>query len=160
MRFKNSLQMFFNLKGAFAICPLKEGTNDQPNNTERQNIISLMDNFIEQLLQARRTLVVAFTLSISSIVLAPIAVGLSIFLLLHPSFFITLENEDEFGIFLSVLLGGIIIVSSIWLVAGIRQYGSIKSWSKKYAIFLKKREEIDRNIVSEYDLDQDLDQDQ
>jgi hypothetical protein len=114
-----------------------------------------MDNFIEQLLQARRTLVVAFTLSISSIILAPLAVGLSIFLLLHPSFFVALENEDEFGIFLGILLVGIIIVSSIWLVMGIRQYRSIKSWNKKYSMFIKKREEIDRNIVSEYELDQD-----
>jgi hypothetical protein len=116
-----------------------------------------MDNYIEQLLQARRTLVVAFTLSISSIILAPLAIGLSIFLLLHPSFFIALENEDEFGIFLSVMLAGIIIVSSIWLLTGIKQYRSIKSWNKKYDMFLKKREEIDRNIVSEYDLDQDQD---
>ena len=120
-----------------------------------QNIISLMDNFIEQLLQARRTLVVAFTLSISSIILAPLAVGISIYLLLHPSFFVALETQDEFGIFLSVVLVGIIIVSSIWLVTGIKQYRSIKSWNKRYDMFVKKREEIDRNIVSEYDLDQD-----
>ena len=135
-------------------CILNEASGDA-SKTSRQNIISLMDNFIEQLLQARRTLLVAFTLSISSIILAPLAVGLSIFLLLHPSFFLTLENEDEFGIFLSILLVGIIIISSIWLVTGIRQYRSIKSWNKKYDIFLKKRDEIDRNIVSEYDLDQD-----
>jgi hypothetical protein len=135
-------------------CILNEANGDA-SKTSRQNIISLMDNFIEQLLQARRTLVVAFTLSISSIILAPLAVGLSIFLLLHPSFFVALENEDEFGIFLSILLVGIIIISSIWLVTGIRQYSSIKSWNKKYGMFLKKRDEIDRNIVSEYDLDQD-----
>lgn len=135
-------------------CILNEA-NEDANKTSRQNIISLMDNFIEQLLQARRTLVVAFTLSVSSIILAPLAVGLSIFLLLHPSFFVALENEDEFGIFLSILLVGIIIISSIWLVTGIRQYHSIKSWNKKYDMFLKKRDEIDSNIVSEYDLDQD-----
>ena len=135
-------------------CILNEANGDA-SKTSRQNIISLMDNFIEQLLQARRTLVVAFTLSISSIILAPLTVGLSIFLLLHPSFFVALENEDEFGIFLSILLVGIIIISSIWLVTGIRQYSSIKSWNKKYDMFLKKRDEIDRNIVSEYDLDQD-----
>lgn len=129
--------------------------NKDASKTSPQNIISLMDNFIEQLLQARRTLVVAFTLSVSSIILAPLAVGLSIFLLLHPSFFVALENEDEFGIFLSILLVGIIIISSIWLVTGIRQYHSIKSWNKKYDMFLKKRDEIDSNIVSEYDLDQD-----
>jgi hypothetical protein len=135
-------------------CILNEA-NEDAGKTSRQNIISLMDNFIEQLLQARRTLVVAFTLSVSSIILAPLAVGLSIFLLLHPSFFVALENEDEFGIFLSILLVGIIIISSIWLVTGIRQYHSIKSWNKKYDMFLKKRDEIDSNIVSEYDLDQD-----
>ena len=140
------------------MCILNKGSNEEDaSNIARQNIISLMDNFIEQLLQARRTLIVAFTLSISSIILAPLAIGLSIFLLLHPSFFIALENEDEFGIFLSVMLAGIIIVSSIWLLTGIKQYRSIKSWNKKYDMFLKKREEIDRNIVSEYDLDQDQD---
>jgi uncharacterized membrane protein len=128
---------------------------EDASNIASQNIINLMDNFIEQLLQARRTLVVAFTLSVSSIILAPLAVGISIYLLLHPSFFVALENQDEFGIFLSVLLVGIIIVSSIWLVTGIRQYRSIKSWNKKYDMFVKKREEIDRNIVSEYELDQD-----
>jgi uncharacterized membrane protein len=128
---------------------------EDASNIASQNIINLMDNFIEQLLQARRTLVVAFTLSISSIILAPLAVGISIYLLLHPSFFVALENQDEFGIFLSVLLVGIIIVSSIWLITGIRQYRSIKSWNKKYDMFVKKREEIDRNIVSEYELDQD-----
>jgi uncharacterized membrane protein len=135
------------------MCILNEDDNEDISNTARQNIISLMDNFIEQLLQARRTLVVAFTLSVSSIILAPLAIGLSIFLLLHPSFFVALENEDEFGIFLCILLAGIIIVSSIWLVTGIKK--SIKSWNKKYDMFLKKREEIDRTIVSEYDLDQD-----
>jgi uncharacterized membrane protein len=135
---------------------LSEGNHEEDaSNIASQNIISLMDNFIEQLLQARRTLVVAFTLSISSIILAPLAVGISIYLLLHPSFFVALENQDEFGIFLSVLLVGIIIVTSIWLVTGIKQYRSIKSWNKKYDMFVKKREEIDRNIVSEYELDQD-----
>jgi hypothetical protein len=136
---------------------LNEGNHEEEDasNIASQNIINLMDNFIEQLLQARRTLVVAFTLSISPIILAPLAVGISIYLLFHPSFFVALENQDEFGIFLSVLLVGIIIVSSIWLVTGIRQYRSIKSWNKKYDMFVKKREEIDRNIVSEYELDQD-----
>ncbi|HZA08347.1 MAG TPA: hypothetical protein VE619_11640 [Nitrososphaeraceae archaeon] len=129
--------------------------NEDVSNAARQNIISLMDNFIEQLLQTRRTLVLAFSLSVSSVILAPLGIGLAAFLLLHPSFFTILENEDEFGIFLSILLAAIIIVSSIWLVTGIRQYRSIKSWNRKYGVFLKKREEIDKNIVSEYDLDQD-----
>jgi hypothetical protein len=128
---------------------------EDANNANRQNIISLMDHFIERLLQTRRTLVLAFSLSVSAIILTPLAVGISIFLLLHPSFFVALEKEDEFGIFLAILLFGIIVVCSIWLITGIMLYRSIKSWNKKYTDFLKKREEIDKNIISEYDLDQE-----
>jgi hypothetical protein len=128
---------------------------EDANNANRQNIISLMDHFIERLLQTRRTLVLAFSLSVSAIILTPLAVGISIFLLLHPSFFLALEKEDEFGIFLAILLFGIIVVCSIWLITGIMLYRSIKSWNKKYTDFLKKREEIDKNIISEYDLDQE-----
>jgi hypothetical protein len=123
--------------------------------TERQNVISLMDSFIEQLSQTKKTLVLAFSLSISSIVLAPLAVGLSIFLILHPSFFAILEKEEEFGVFLMILLVGIIIVSLTWLVTGFKQYRSISSWNKKYNLFLKKKKAIDTDIVAEYDLDKD-----
>ena len=150
----NHYKKFLTAKGHSCWCILNEG-NEDVNDATRQNVIDLMDNFIEKLLQTRRTLVLAYSLSISSIVLAPLAIGLSIFLLLHPSFFVTLENEDEFGIFLSILLAGIIIVSLILLVTGIRLYRSIKPWNKKYNMFLEKKEEIDRKIVSEYDLHQD-----
>ena len=115
-----------------------------------------MDNFIEQILQKTKdTLSLALSLSLSAIALAPLAIGLSIFLLLHPSFFLILEKESEFGLFLSILLAGVIIVSLIWLVTGIRQYRSIKLWNKKYSVFIERKEELDKNIVAEYDLDQD-----
>jgi apolipoprotein N-acyltransferase len=115
-----------------------------------------MDNFIEQILQKTKdTLSLALSLSLSAIALAPLAIGLSIFLLLHPSFFLILEKESEFGLFLSILLAGVIIVSLIWLVTGIRQYRSIKLWNKKYSVFTERKEELDKNIVAEYDLDQD-----
>jgi hypothetical protein len=132
-----------------------EQDDNSNHNAERQNVISLMDSFIEQLSQTKKTLILALSLSISSIVLAPLAIGLSIFLFLHPSFFATLEREEEFGLFLIILLSSIIIVSLIWLVAGFKQYRLIRSWNKKYNIFLKKKKDIDRDIATEYDLDKD-----
>ena len=130
--------------------------NEDFNSKFRQNVITLMDNFIEQILQKTKdTLSMALSLSLSAIALAPLAIGLSIFLLLHPSFFLILEKESEFGLFLSILLAGVIIVSLIWLVTGIRQYRSIKLWNKKYSVFTERKEELDKNIVAEYDLDQD-----
>ena len=130
--------------------------NEDVNTKFRQNVITLMDNFIEQILQkTKATLSLALSLSLSAIALAPLAIGLSIFLLLHPSFFLILEKESEFGLFLSILLAGVIIVSLIWLVTGIRQYRSIKLWNKKYSVFTERKEELDKNIVAEYDLDQE-----
>lgn len=124
-------------------------------NISPQNVIRLIDGFIEQMRQTRKTLALALSLSISSIVVAPVAIGLSIFLLQHPSFFAILERENEFGLVLIVFLIGVIILSLLCLVVGIKQYRSINSWNKKYSVYSKKKEELDRNIASEYDLDQD-----
>lgn len=129
--------------------------NEDLDNLSPRNVVRLIDSFIEQMHQTRKTLALTLSLSISSIVIAPVAIGLSIFLLQHPSFFSVLEKEYEFGLVLSGLLIGVIIVSTIWFVVGIKQYRSIDSWNKKYSIYSKKKEELDRNISSEYGLDQD-----
>jgi hypothetical protein len=77
-------------------------------------------------------------------------IGLSVFLLQHPSFFAILDIENEFGDVLAVLLGTIIIISSIWLVAGIRQYRLISSWKKRYGEYIREKKEMDRKIASQY----------
>jgi len=115
--------------------------------SSRYRILSLIDNFIEQIFQIRKTL---FGVSISALVLAPIAIGLSVFLLQHPSFFAILDIENEFGDVLAVLLGTIIIISSIWLVTGIRQYRLIGSWNKRYGDYIREKQEMDRKIASQY----------
>jgi hypothetical protein len=136
---------------------MKEEDDDNNDLTQRikrqnNNILSLIDSFIEQIFHMRRTL---NFISISAIILSSFAIALSIFLLRHPSFFAVLELEDEFGLILSILLGAIIIISAIWIVAGIKQYRSISSWSKRYNDYIKHKEALDRKLTSEYDLHQD-----
>ena len=117
--------------------------------TTSNNILSLIDSFIEQIFHMRRTLDV---ISISAIILACLAIALSIFLLRHPSFFAVLEIENEFGLVLSILLGAIIIISAIWIVAGIKQYRSISSWSKRYNDYVKHKEALERKLaLQQYD---------
>src|SRR5918911_1095616 len=113
-------------------------------NTSRSDILSLLDDFIEQINQIRRTL---FGVSISALLLSPLAIILSIYLILHPSFFAILEIENEFGLVLSVLLGAVLIISSVWLISGIRQYRSMSSWSKRYNEYKKEKEDMDRKIA-------------
>ena len=118
----------------------------------RQDILALLDGFIQQIHKIRRILL---GMSVSAIVLGPLAIALSIYLLLHPSFFAILERENEFGLVLTVLLGAVIITSGIWLVTGIRQYYSMSQWKKRYEEYLKEKEAIDRKIASQFGLDKD-----
>jgi hypothetical protein len=121
--------------------------NEEKLNMSRHDILSLLDSFIEQIHQIRRTLL---GVSISALVLSPLAIALSIYLMLHPSFFAILEIENEFGLVLSVLLGAVIIISSIWLITGIRQYHSLSSWNNRYKVYIEEKQKLDKMIESQY----------
>lgn len=125
----------------------KETHEETSSNVTRNNILTLMDNFIEQISQIRRTLL---GVSICALILSPIAIGLSIFLIRHPSFFSILEIQNEFGIILGFLLLAMISISSIWFVTGTRQYRKIGSWSKRYKEFMSEKEQMDRKLGSKY----------
>jgi phosphatidylserine/phosphatidylglycerophosphate/cardiolipin synthase-like enzyme len=116
----------------------------------RANLLTLMDTFIQQILNIRKTLL---GVSISALILAPIAIGLSVYLIRHPSFFAILEIENEFGTVLSILLGSVITISCIWLYAGIRQYKKIGSWNSRYNAYLNEKREINRKISSQFGLE-------
>ena len=108
-------------------------------NSERNNIIYLLDSFIEQINKIRNFLI---GVSVSSIILAPIAISLVLYLVTHPSFLKVLEAESEFGFGLVVLLSAVIIISSILFVTGIIQYRQISSWHKKYQSYRKDKDEV------------------
>jgi hypothetical protein len=116
----------------------------------RYGLLSLIDTFIEQIFHIRKTLL---GVSISAVIMAPIAIGLSVYLLRHPSFIAILDMENDFGIVLGVLLGAIIITSLVWLAVGIRQYQIIGSWNKRYGYYMSEKQERDRIIASQYNED-------
>lgn len=120
--------------------------------SSRFDVLDLMDSFISKILEIRRILL---GVSISGFILAPFAIGLSIFLLTHQHFFILLEREYDFGIALSILLGIVIAISVGWMVTGFRQYKTLKSWNKKYQEYKQQKDEIDKKIASQYGLDSD-----
>lgn len=125
---------------------------EDSNPAPRRDILGLMDAFIDQVQQIRRILL---GMSVSAIILAPLAIALSIYLMLHPSFFAILEIENEFGLVLSILLGAVIISSGIWLFTGIRQYRSMSVWKGRYKEYVKEKEELDKKIASRFGLDQE-----
>lgn len=131
---------------------MSNDNQDPPRPPYRHDILSMLDGFIQQIQQIRRILL---GMSLSAIVLAPLAIALSVYLLLHPSFFAVLEIENEFGVVLSVLLGAVIIISAIWLSIGIRQYYSMNQWKGRYVEYQNEKEALDKKIASQFGLDQE-----
>jgi len=118
----------------------------------RFSIVGIIESFIDKINQIQKTLV---GISVSALILAPLAIGLSIYLITHPHFFFILEEYDEFGLFLVISLGIIITVSLTWFALGIRQYMMLKSWSAKYSNYVQRKEQVDDKISSELKLDED-----
>ena len=117
------------------------------------NILVLVDSFIDQMLRLKNTL---RAMSISALILAPFAIGLAIYLINHPSFFDILQTANDFGVALSVLLTSVICISILWIITGIKQYRLIDSWNKGYKSFLVRTGEIDKQIASGLALDKEI----
>jgi hypothetical protein len=130
----------------------RDNKEDIISNSTSTDILKLVDGFIDQISKIRTVLK---GVSISALILAPIAIALSIFLLTHSSFFTILENEDEFGLVLLILLGSVIAIASVWIVAGLRQYRMISTWNKRYNDYIVNKEEIQRTIASEFGFTED-----
>jgi len=111
-----------------------------------------MDLFIEKIQQLRGMML---GVSFSAVILAPLAIGISLYLFTHPRFFLLVEHEGEFALLLMVLLTAVLVTSGIWLVVGIQQFKSLNSWNRRYCSYLKKREDLDNDIVSKYNLDKE-----
>jgi len=114
------------------------------------NILSAMDLFIEKIQHLKGLML---GVSISALILAPLAIGISLYLFTHPNFLQLVENELEFALLLTVLLTVVLVTSGIWLVTGIQQFRSLSTWNKRYGNYLKKRNDLDKDIISKYHLD-------
>ena len=106
-----------------------------------------MDSFIDKIQHLRG---VMLGVSLSALILAPFAIGISVYLTTHPRFLLLLEQEDDFGVVLIVLLVGILTTSGIWLVTGLIQFRSLSKWNSRYCNYLKRKENLDKTITSTY----------
>lgn len=111
------------------------------------DILSSMDSFIDKIQHLRG---VMLGVSVSALILAPFAIGISVYLTTHPRFLLLLEQEDDFGVVLIVLLVGILVTSGIWLITGLIQFRSLSKWNNRYCNYLKRKENLDKSISSTY----------
>jgi len=118
--------------------------------SDNNDILRSMDIFIEKIQQIRGMML---GVSLSALILAPLAIGISLYLLTHPKFLHLVENEQDFSQLLIILLTVVLVTSGIWLITGLQQFRSLNSWNKRYCDYLKRRDDLDRDISSKYHLD-------
>ena len=118
----------------------------------RNDILSSMDIFIEKIQHIKGLML---GVSLSAVILAPLAIAISAYLITHPKFLLIVEGERDFAIMLIVLLTVVLVTAGIWLVTGIQQFRSLSSWNKRYCDYLKKRDDLDHQISSEYHIDEE-----
>jgi len=69
-----------------------------------------MDLFIDKIQHLKGLML---GVSFSALILAPLAIGLSLYLLTHPNFLRLVEDESEFALLLTVLLTVVLVTSGI-----------------------------------------------
>ena len=133
------------LQGSTTDC--SNGNSQTPPPSACANILNQLDDFIERINILRRSTVRLYVLSI---LLGPLSIGLSLYMMLHPSFYNVLESEDEFGYALTLFLPIAITLSCTWLVMGMGQYESTSSWNKRYEEYLQKKRNSKQKIAAKY----------
>lgn len=114
------------------------------------NIFDLADSFIDQMLNMTKILKLV---SVSSLVMLTIALGLMIYLVYHPLFANLLATSNDIRLTLSMLTVAIIAIFSVGIINSIRQYRIIDTWKKRYDDFISRKNELDKRIETNLTLD-------
>lgn len=114
------------------------------------NILNLIDSFIEQMLKITNILKL---MSISSLIMIMIALGVTMYIIYHPLFISLLTIDSEFRLTLYILIASILGIFSMCIISAIRQYKIINSWNKRYQAFILRKNELDKKIAAGLTMD-------
>jgi hypothetical protein len=109
------------------------------------NILNLIDSFIEQMLKITNILKL---MSISSLIMIVIAWGVTMYIIYHPLFISLLTIDSEFRLTLYILIASILGIFSMCIINAIRQYKIINSWNKRYQAFILRKYDLDKKIAA------------
>jgi hypothetical protein len=111
---------------------------------DKTNVIRLIDELISHM---NRTRGVFKTMIISSFILAPLSLMLTIVFILHPFFFHRiLFRFPHLGIFLLFFIAVSVILASIWLYMGLSERSFFTNWNNKYDRYKLLKSRLDKEF--------------
>lgn len=110
----------------------------------KESLLETVDDLIFHLNNARMIFVV---LSLSSLILAPIAIVVALFFILHPRFLrFFLAVEPFVGLSFMVYVILTVVMSAVWLIVGWREYRFLSQWNARFKRFISLKEKVDREL--------------
>ncbi|MCP8313762.1 MAG: hypothetical protein H3Z53_05250 [archaeon] len=114
---------------------------------ERTSLLETIDDLIFHMNDARMLFVI---LSISSFIIAPIAIIVAIVFTAHPIFLPYLLHRNLFfGLIFLIYIIFVMVLSLIWLYVGLKEYRFLSKWNERFKKYISLKERIDRELQKE-----------
>ena len=114
---------------------------------DRTSLLETIDDLIFHMNDARATFII---LSISSLIIAPIAIIMATVFIARPNFLHWLLNINPFfGVIFLIYIILVLILSSIWLFVGLREYRFLSKWNERFKKYMSLKDRVDKEIQKE-----------
>ncbi|MCP8312278.1 MAG: hypothetical protein L6M37_04930 [Candidatus Methylarchaceae archaeon HK02M1] len=114
---------------------------------EGESLLETLDDLIFHMNDARITFII---LSISSLIIAPIAIIMAMVFTVNPAFLRWLLNRNLFfGLIFLFYIILVMILSSIWLFVGLREYRFLSKWNERFKKYISLKERVDKELQKE-----------
>ncbi len=111
---------------------------------KRIGLLEILDDLIYHVNSERTWFSI---LMISSLVVAPLSLFFTFFLLLHPKIMLLMFRLSHLsGLLVLVYLIANVFVSALWLAVGVREFKFFRGWSDRFRQFSSLKERFDREF--------------
>jgi len=124
-------------------------SQDQKGNSQKEaGLLEMIDNLILHINEERTWFNV---LTATSILAAPISLLFTLYLLLHRRLVAFIFMRDPvLGITAIIYFAIVLVVSSLWLIVGLKEFNFISRWNSRFKRYFSLKERLDKELGKEF----------
>jgi len=124
-------------------------SQDQKGNSQKEaGLLEMIDNLILHINEERTWFNVLIA---TSILAAPISLLFTLYLLLHRRLVAFIFMRDPvLGITAIIYFAIVLVVSSLWLIVGLKEFNFISRWNSRFKRYFSLKERLDKELGKEF----------
>jgi len=124
-------------------------SQDQKGNSQKEaGLLEMIDNLILHINEERTWFNVLIA---TSILAAPISLLFTLYLLLHRRLVAFIFMRDPvLGITAIIYFAIVLVVSSLWLIVGLKEFNFISRWNSRFKRYFSLKERLDKELRKEF----------